>query len=99
MMKDYTNTNPQQCVGSDPTEFKHSDFYPAAILHAAGIPLKRLERGEGKRVIFVFDDKNYQAEDLIEKHWRGELRQTTKSLIRSINELRQRMFSKSKRTR
>jgi len=99
MMKDQVSTNPQLCVGSDITGFRTHDFYPACILHAAGIPLNRLEHGEGRRVIFVFDDKNFEAENLIEQHWSGELRQRTKDLIRSIHELKQVMFSKSGRSK
>lgn len=81
------------------TEFKHNDFYESCIVMAAGIPLKRIDPSNGKFLTFVFDDPQYQAENLIERHWSGELKQSTKEIIRCIHELKQRMYSVSKRNR
>ncbi len=73
--------------------FKSHDFYLSSCLVAAKLPLKRLEKGEGKLVIFVFDDPKHQAEQLISSHWNRTLCLPTRDLIEAINELKTRLYS------
>ena len=78
------------------TQFKHKDFYESAIVLSAGIPMIGIERESGNKfVTFVFNDKDFQAENIIEQHWSGELRLPTKDLIRSIHELKNRLYAKA----
>ncbi len=74
-------------------EFKTNDFYTSAVLKTCGHVLKRLERGNGKFVVFVFDDPNFKAKKIIERYWNREIRVVARDLIENINELKTRIHS------
>ena len=74
-------------------EFKINDFYQAVVLKTVGFPLLRLERGDGKFVVFVFDDPDSKAEETIEKYWKKEIRVVARGLIENIHELKTRIYS------
>lgn len=73
--------------------YKNHDFYLSAICLAAGLTLSRLERGQGKFVIFVFEDPQKKAPQIISDHWSHKLRISTRSVIEAINELKTRLHS------
>lgn len=75
------------------TEFKSNDFYLCACVLACGIRLKRVERGEGKFMDFVFDDPECKAEQIIADHWDRRLKIPTRQLIEAIHELKTRLHS------
>ena len=72
-------------------EFRINDFYQAVILKTVGFPLLRLERGSGKFVVFVFDDPEYKAEEVLEKYWQREIKVVARDLIENIAELKTRL--------
>lgn len=74
-------------------EFKNNDFYSSACCLAAGLTLKRLDRGNGAFVTFVFDDPDQLAEEIIQKHWNRKLKMPTRDLVEAINELKTRIHS------
>lgn len=77
----------------DHSEFKSNDFYLCACVLASGIPLKRVERGDGKFMVFVFDDPECKAEQIISDHWDRKLRVPTRQLIDAIHELKTRLHA------
>jgi len=74
-------------------EFKINDFYQATILKTVGFPLLRLERGEGKFMVFVFDDPEYKAVETLRRYWQRKIRIEARSLIETINELKTRIHA------
>ena len=74
------------------TEYKNTDFYLSCCILAAGLSLKRLEPGStGTHFIFVFDDPQNRAEQIIADHWNRKLLLSSRDLIESINELKTRI--------
>jgi len=74
-------------------EFRTRDFAQAVVAHAAGKKLLKLERGENKFLTFIFDDPEYEIEDLIENHFSGFLKLPTKNVLNSVRELKTRIHS------
>ena len=74
-------------------QFKISDFYQAVILKTSGLRLNRLERASGSFVTFVFDDPDFQAEEILGRYWNGEIQANARELIENINELKTRIHS------
>lgn len=79
----------------DIKQFKIADFYQAVILKTCGLQLASLERGSGKFVTFVFDDPDFQAEEILGRYWNGEIQANARTLIENINELKTRIYSKT----
>jgi hypothetical protein len=75
-------------------EFKLSDFYQSVILKTIGFPLIRLERGQGKFVVFVFDDSSHRAEITLNDYWNRKTSVVARDLIENINELRTRLHER-----
>lgn len=75
------------------TEYKSNDLYQAVVLKTAGIPLIRLEKSSGHFFIFVFDDANNKAEEILSKYWAKELQVDAKSFVENINEAKTRIHS------
>jgi len=73
--------------------FKSKDFYTCCCLLASGFTLKAIEPTSGKFATFVFEDPEQRAEELIKKHWDGELKLPTKDFVAAINELKTRLNS------
>lgn len=73
--------------------YKSNDFYLSAICLAAGLNLLRLERGQGKFAIFVFEDPQKKAPQVISDHWNHKLKISSRSIIEAINELKTRLHS------
>ncbi|MBI4038708.1 hypothetical protein HY384_02000 [Candidatus Daviesbacteria bacterium] len=73
--------------------YKNHDFYLSAICLAAGLSLLRLERGQGKFVVFVFSDPQQKAQQIISDHWSHKLKVPSRSIIEAINELKTRLHS------
>ncbi len=69
-----------------------SDFYSAVIVKCAGIPLTSIERENDKFVNFVFKADGTKCEEILNKHWNGELRINSKILIDTIKELKTRLY-------
>ena len=76
-------------------QFKIADFYQAVILKTCGLQLVDLERGSGKFVTFVFDDPDFQAEEILGRYWNGEISANAKTLVENINELKTRIYSQT----
>lgn len=75
-------------------EFKLNDFYQACVLKTVGFSLLRLERNNGKYVIFVFDDSNRKAEETLTKYWERRIEVTARDFVENISELKTRIYSK-----
>ena len=74
--------------------FKSQDFYISCILRASKIPLKEIVRNRGNFVLFIFDAPQEKCEQIIKKHWDGDLHLSTRTLIETINELKSRIHEK-----
>ncbi|MCL5409651.1 MAG: DUF5659 domain-containing protein [Patescibacteria group bacterium] len=77
----------------DLREYKSNDFYQAVVLKTAGVPLIRLEKSTGHFFIFVFDDPNNKAEEIISKFWTKELQVNAKEFVENISEIKSRIHS------
>lgn len=78
----------------DERVFKSKDFYLCVCLLASGFSLKTIEpTTSNKFATFVFDDPEQKAEELIRRHWSGELSLPTKDFVAAINELKTRLNS------
>jgi len=73
--------------------FKSKDFYICCCLLASKYILKAIEPTSGKFANFIFEDPEQKAEELIRKHWSGELMLPTKDFVAAINELKTRLNS------
>jgi hypothetical protein len=73
--------------------FKSHDFYTCCCLLASGFILKAIEPTSGKFANFVFEDPDKKAEEVINEHWAGELKLSTKDFVAAINELKTRLNS------
>ena len=71
--------------------FKSKDFYTCCCLLASNFNLKTIEPTSGKFATFVFEDPDLKAEEVIKKHWDGELVLPTKDFVAAINELKTRL--------
>ncbi len=74
-------------------EFKLNDFYQSCILKTLGFQLLRLERINSRFVVFVFNDPDDKAEEIIESYWNREIQVTARDLIETINELKTRLHT------
>lgn len=74
-------------------EFKINDFYQSCILKVSNFTLLRLERGNGRFVVFVFDDPESRATEIIEKYWNREVQVEARDLIETINEMKSRLYT------
>jgi len=74
-------------------EFRINDFYQAVILKTVGLPLLRLERGNGKFVTFVFDDPEGRAKKILEEYWGRKIKVIARDLVESVNELKTRLYA------
>lgn len=75
------------------TEYKCNDFYQAIVLKTVGIPLIRLEKSSGRFFMFVFDDPENKAQEIISKYWNNLLKVNAKEFVENINELKTRIHS------
>ncbi len=80
-------------MSTDKKLFRSKDFYTCCCLLASELTLNAIEPTSNKFAIFVFDDPDQKAEDLIKKHWNGELLLSTKDFVAAINELKTRLNS------
>lgn len=78
-------------------EFRTKDFAEAVIAHAAGKQLLSLQKGNGKFLVFVFSDPQFEVEDLIVNHFSGVLKLPTKDVLSSVRELKNRIYAESSR--
>lgn len=78
---------------NDVTEFRLKDFYQACVIKTLGFQLKRLEGGDQKFKVFVFDDPDFMAEEKLGQFWDGQLKVDPKLLIQNIRDLKNRVFS------
>lgn len=74
-------------------EYKLNDFYHAVILKTVGFQLLRLEKSNGRFLIFVFADPSSEAQATIQKYWDRDLKVEPRELIDTINELKTRIHS------
>lgn len=74
-------------------EYKSPDFYQSVVLKSAGLTLLRLEKKNDRFFIFVFDDSNNEAKEIIKSYWSRKLQLVARDLIESINELKTRIHS------
>jgi hypothetical protein len=73
--------------------FTSKDFYLVAVCLAAGCTLNSLDRTSGAFVNFVLDDSASKCEEIISRHWSGELKISSRRIIEAINELKTRLHS------
>lgn len=75
--------------------FKSKDFYICCCLLASKFILRAIEPTptSAKFATFVFEDPEEKAEELIRKHWSGDLCLPTKDFVAAINELKTRLNS------
>ncbi len=74
--------------------YKSKDFYTCCVLRASNFNLKTIEPTSSKFATFIFSDPQGEAEEIIRKHWLGELKVSTKDFVAAINELKTRLNSK-----
>jgi len=74
-------------------EYKSNDLYQAVVLKTSGIPLIRLEKSSGRFFIFVFDDANNKAEEILSRYWARNLQVDAKTFVENINEAKTRIHS------
>ena len=74
-------------------EYATHDFYVACILLASRETVKRLEKGDGKFTVFVFNTPKEIAEKTIASHWNRTLRIPSRNITEAINELKTRLHS------
>lgn len=77
----------------DEKVFKSRDFYTCCALRASNLVLRAVEPTSGKFANFVFENPQGEAEEIIRKHWSGELKVSTKDFVAAINELKTRLNS------
>lgn len=77
-------------------ELRIKDMYSAAILRSLDYPLIDLDRSEGNYVLFVFDDSNSTADQVLRKHWDGQLQVNSRDFVESIRELKTRLHGASR---
>jgi len=75
-------------------EVKTKDFYQACLLKSMNYPLLRMERGGGDFQVFVFDDPEFTAEEVLGRYWDGEVTVNAKVLIDTIKELKTRVHTR-----
>lgn len=80
-------------IYNDTNEYRSNDFYLCACILASGMPIKRIERGTGKFMVFVFDDPMHKAEKIITQHWNRKLIISTRTIVDAIRELKTRVHS------
>lgn len=73
--------------------FTSKDFYISACLLASGLKLIELQKEEDKLFVFVFDDSEGKAEEIIKNYWNRTHKIPTRDLIEAINELKTRIHS------
>ena len=73
--------------------FVSKDFYLVAVCLAAGCSLKLLNHDRGNFVRFVLEESSSKCEQIISKHWSGELKVSSRKLVEAINELKTRLHS------
>ncbi len=74
-------------------EYKTKDFYSACLLRALDHQFKRIERGESRFALFVFNDADQQAEQTISKYWSRQLPIEAKDLIDAIHDMKTLLFA------
>lgn len=73
--------------------FSSKDFYLVAVCLAAGCKLKAVERQISGFVTFILEEPPFECEQIISRHWSGNLNLQSRKLIESINELKTRLHS------
>lgn len=73
--------------------FTTKDFYISACLLASGLKLIELLRKEDKLVVFLFEDEEDKAKEIIRNHWNRTHKIPTRDLIEAINELKTRIHN------
>lgn len=73
--------------------FKTKDFYQAVILKTYGFKLIEIERKKIKFVVFVFDDSDNKAEEVIANYWNHHLKLEVRDFVENISELKSRIYS------
>ncbi|MDP2637558.1 MAG: DUF5659 domain-containing protein [Candidatus Levybacteria bacterium] len=74
-------------------EYQSNDFYQSVVLKTAGLPLLRLEKSSGRFFIFVFDDPENKAQEIITKYWNNDLKVDAKEFVENINQFKARIHS------
>ena len=75
------------------SHYSSKDFYLVAVCLSAGCKLKSLEKSVGNFVWFVLEESPSICQEIIDKHWSGELMVQSRKLIESINEIKTRLHS------
>jgi len=83
MVNNYVNENAQ---------WKTSDFYSAVVVKSSNIPLYTIEKENDRFVNFIFKASNAKCEEILNKHWNGELKINSKIIIDTIKELKTRLY-------
>lgn len=72
-------------------KWRSSDFYTAVIVKSVGFPLESISKENERFVTFVFNAETNECQDLLSKHWNGELNINSKVIIDTIKELKTRL--------
>jgi len=76
-------------------EYRSKDFYQAVVLKTYGLKLMGLEKGSEKFVIFIFDDPDGVAEEVLKEYWARNLNVQARDLVENISELKTRIYSQN----
>lgn len=74
--------------------WKTSDFYSAVVVKSSNIPLFTIEKENDRFVNFIFKASEDKCEEILNKHWNGDLRISSKILVDTIKELKTRLYEK-----
>lgn len=74
-------------------EYEISDLGLATTLCCLGYTIKKLDRSNPKRVIFVFDNQKLGFEAAINDYWNGSLRLPPLTLFTHQKQLKQRLYA------
>lgn len=80
-------------------ELRIKDMYSAAILRSLSYRLIDLDRSEGSYVLFIFDDPESTADQVLRDHWDGELQVNSRDFVESIRELKTRLHGSNRYSR
>lgn len=70
-----------------------TDFYSAVIVKSVGFPLDSISKENERFVTFVFNADISECQEVLSKHWNGELSLNSKVLIDTIKELKTRLHA------
>ena len=74
------------------TQFHTNDLALAATLVVCGYKLTQVDRGNPRRVIFIFDN-SFQLAAAIDSYWQDELSVSPKKYFDTVRDLKSRIYN------